>query len=64
MGIGIQGELLADKGSGISMNASVISRSLSHCTMGATGTDRTGCVCISGGEACVEGVLAVPCYAR
>ena len=63
MGIGIQGELLADEGSSFSVDATIVCGCLTHCAMGTSRADRTGGVCIFGGEASIEGMIAVPCHA-
>ena len=47
MSIGIQGELLADEDSCVSMDATIVCGYLTHCATGASRTDRTGGVCIS-----------------
>jgi hypothetical protein len=42
VGIGIQGELLADEGSCFSVDATIVCGCLTHCAMGTFRTDRTG----------------------
>ena len=62
VGTGIQGELLADEGSCFSVNATIVCGCLTHCAVRTSRTDWTGGMCIFGGEACIEGMIAVPCH--